>query len=262
MMDLSALTKKVNARVKEYLEKPCFGCMNPISNSRNWERTTIRGALSHTVASQAALEKLAKLAETAENSAGESPEIYKAAMDDYKAAKRKAAQGHYGGLGGFQFTHSFSACKKDVVKDAKPTGIYFGDVDHIPAEMMDKARAALLAMPAAFAVGESVSRRGLAVALAYNTDGFSLTSAAMLKVFDAVKRAIDDALKAANITGDVADVEADEDAKNPVRWRFGLQNVAFKDDDAVLTLLRITDGCQKETPKSSAETGGKETGEK
>lgn len=247
MIDLSAISKKVNARVKEYLEKPCFGCMNPVSKNRKWEATTIRGALSHKVSSQAALEKLAKLAETAEISAGESTEIYEAARAVYKAAKTKQAQGRDGGLWAFQFTHSAKKAENKEVENETPTGVYFADVDHIKPEMMDKARAALLAMPAAFAVGESVSRRGFGVAMAYHTDGLTLKSADVLRVFECVSAAVDATLKAAGIAA-----ESDKDAKNPVRWRYGLLNVSFKDDSEIITPLSIAPASvQKEKPESS-----------
>ena len=212
---------------------------------RRWEQTTIKGALTHAVSSKETLEKLARLGGTAEDVEGETEK--KAAKDVYKSAKDAYAQGRNGGLWGFQFTHGLKDCQKEAVKDATPNGVYFGDVDHIPANMMDKARAALLAMPAAFAVGESVSRRGLAVALAYHTEGLKLTSADMSRVFDAVKSAVDATLRAADIAG----ITADKDAKNPVRWRYGLQNVAFKQATDFVTPLRIPDSAPTKAVESS-----------
>ena len=247
IIDLSAQAQKVNARVQDYLSKTCFGCMNSRAKPerRLWEQTTIKDALTHAVSSKETLEKLARLGGTAEDVEGETEK--KAAKDVYKSAKDACAQGRNGGLWGFQFTHGLKDCQKEAVKDATPNGVYFGDVDHIPANMMDKARAALLAMPAAFAVGESVSRRGLAVALAYHTEGLKLTSADMSRVFDAVKSSVDATLRAADIAG----ITADKDAKNPVRWRYGLQNVAFKQATDFVTPLRIPDSAPTKAVESS-----------
>lgn len=211
-------------KVEALLGLRVYGCNNPLGKSRKWTQKSLRDWLQTPATDAAGLGALASL---------------KASGDDaaYKGEKKARARGSRGGLYAFQFAQNAAAAGYDDArrKGAALTGVYFADVDGIPAESLTAAKAALFSMPSCVAVGVSVSGAGLAACIAYDTEGGAVESAYMDRVHAAVCDAADEALHAAGL----ADVCADRDAGNGVRWRFCLAQVEIKNEGETIQPLAI-----------------------
>lgn len=229
-------------KVDTFLKQKVWGCDNPLGQAqkRRWVQKSLIEWL-HTPATDAeGLATLASLkAKALESLKASGGAAYEREDAAYKKEKRERAQGETkkGGLFAFQFSQDAAACAYDVARKsgAALTGVYFADVDGIPAESLESAKAALLAMPSCFAVGVSVSGAGLAAAVAYDTEGGAVEYEYMKRVHAAVRAAAEEALHAAGLP----DLCADEKAGNGVRWRFCLSQVEVKPAEELIEPLAI-----------------------
>lgn len=199
-----------------------WGCNNPFTTDRRWTQKTLWEWLHTPPAAPDALRLLNDLAAHD--------------VQTYKTEKQARCKGRKGGLYAFQFSQNAKEAAYDKAQEAgaRPTGVYFVDVDHIPSDEMQATKAALLAMPACFAVGVSVSGRGLAAAIVYDTDGGEVTKEYMDAVFAAVCDYADAHLERA-----VLQARADRDAGNGVRWRICLTDTETKPPETELTPIQI-----------------------
>ena len=199
-----------------------WGCNNPFTTDRRWTQKTLWEWLHTPPAAPDALRLLNDLAAHD--------------VQTYKTEKQARCKGRKGGLYAFQFSQNAKEAAYDKAQEAgaRPTGVYFVDVDHIPSDEMQATKAAHLAMPACFAVGVSVSGRGLAAAIVYDTDGGEVTKEYMDAVFAAVCDYADAHLERA-----VLQARADRDAGNGVRWRICLTDTETKPPETELTPIQI-----------------------
>lgn len=208
--------------VQDILGFAVWGCNNPFTTDRRWTQKTLWEWLHTPPAAPDALRLLNDLAAHD--------------VQTYKTEKQARCKGRKGGLYAFQFSQNAKEAAYDKAQEAgaRPTGVYFVDVDHIPSDEMQATKAALLAMPACFAVGVSVSGRGLAAAIVYDTDGGEVTKEYMDAVFAAVCDYADAHLERA-----VLQARADRDAGNGVRWRICLTDTETKPPETELTPIQI-----------------------
>lgn len=227
--------------VSDFLMQKVNTCTNPTGREPNYTQMTLADAAKHPAAAPDVLAELKELAEKDHDGA-------------YKTRKEALAQGNGGGCFAFQFAHTAPARSYKAAAGARLTGVYAADVDGIHSESeMKKAKRALYEMPSCLCVGVSMSGAGLAALLAYDCDGVdtipdseSETAAYFRRVFAAVQSAADAALHAADLS---AEVKNDKNAKNGVRWRYGLTDVWFKPLDATVEPLKLPLVAPKSTAK-------------
>ena len=225
-MNTGTADNKQPILLKDILNKAVWGCKNPFGKAENkrWTLKTFWEWLHTPPAASDALRRLSDLA----------------AHDvcAYKAEKQSRCGGYKGGLYAFQFAQNAKACKYDEAKAAGGalTGVYFVDVDHTSDEMQ-RIKSALLAMPACFAVGVSVSGQGLAAAIVYDTNGGEVSKEYMDAVFATVCDYADAHLERAGLQA-----RADRDAGNGVRWRICLTDTETKSPETELTPIQIKKG--------------------
>lgn len=240
--------------VKEFsagacLSVPVWGAPRPLATDKKiqWLQMTLENAMIRSDATAQTLADLAAMASDKEKTkrvrVWDNEQRVAVKRDlTYKEYKKSCARGDEGArLWGFQFAHTADARSYAEVKKrgGSVTPFYIGDVDSIPAECLDSTRKALMDMPCAFAVGTSVSCRGLAVAVAVrHADDAEFSNAYFGRVFDAVQAAINNALDKAGLS-DLENVCLDAAAKNGVRWRYELHDVIFKPADTVLKPIQI-----------------------
>ena len=235
--------KKSDEKVEGLLSLRVYGCNNPFGKPRKWTQKSLRDWLKTPATDAEGLATLAKLKASGDG-------------DAYKREKQARAHGSRGGLYAFQFAQDAAAAGYDDArrKGAALTGVYFADVDGIPAESLTAAKEALFDLPSCLAVGVSVSGAGLAACIAYDTEGGAVEPAYMDRVHAAVCDAADEALHAAGL----ADVCADRAAKNGVRWRFCLAQVKIKDEGETIQPLAIPAATTPlERAEKTAKTAGK-----
>jgi hypothetical protein len=235
-MNTGTADNKQPILLKDILNKAVWGCKNPFGKAENkrWTQKTLWEWLHTPPAASDALRRLSDLA----------------AHDvcAYKAEKQSRCTGYKGGLYAFQFAQNAKACKYDEAKAAGGalTGVYFVDVDHTSDEMQ-RIKSALLAMPACFAVGVSVSGQGLAAAIVYDTDGGEVTTDYMDAVFAAVCDYADEHLERAGLQA-----RADRSAGNGVRWRICLTDTETKPPETELTPIQIKKAPSMQAPSMQA----------
>lgn len=244
------------------LSVPVWGAPRPLASDKKiqWIQMTLENAMVRTDAPAQALADLAAMAadkgKTKRVRVWDNEQRVAVKRDlTYKDYKKACARGDEGArLWGFQFAHTADARSyADVRKrGGAVTPFYIGDVDNIPAESLDSTRKALMGMPCAFAVGTSVSCRGLAVAVAVqHSETAEFTNAYFGRVFDAVQAEINRALESAGLS-ELENVCLDAAAKNGVRWRYELHDVIFKPAETVLTPIQI-DAAAEEKAEAKAE---------
>ena len=223
--------------LKDILNKAVWGCKNPFGKPEN-KRWTQKPFLEWLHTPPAAPEALRLLNDLAAHD-----------VCAYKAEKQSRGTGYKGGLYAFQFSQNAKAAAYDKAQEAggAPTGVYFVDVDHIPGDEMQPTKAALLAMPACFAVGVSVSGQGLAAAIVYDTNGGEVSKEYMDAVFAAVCDYADEHLERKGVQA-----RADRAAGNGVRWRICLTDTETKPPETELTPIQIKKAPSTQAPSTQA----------
>ena len=223
--------------LKDILNKAVWGCKNPFGKPEN-KRWTQKPFLEWLHTPPAAPEALRLLNDLAAHD-----------VCAYKAEKQSRGTGYKGGLYAFQFSQNAKAAAYDKAQEAggAPTGVYFVDVDHIRGDEMQPTKAALLAMPACFAVGVSVSGQGLAAAIVYDTNGGEVSKEYMDAVFAAVCDYADEHLERKGVQA-----RADRAAGNGVRWRICLTDTETKPPETELTPIQIKKAPSTQAPSTQA----------
>jgi hypothetical protein len=208
--------------LKDILDSAVWGCNNPFSTERRWTQKPFWEWLHTPPAAPDAMRLLNDLAARD--------------VQTYKTEKQSRCKGRKGGLYAFQFSQNAKAAAYDQAQEAGGalTGVYFVDVDHIPSDEMQTTKAALLAMPACFAVGVSVSGQGLAAAIVYDANGGEVSKEYMDAVFEAVCGYANENLERAGLQA-----RADRAAGNGVRWRICLTDTETKPPETELKPIPI-----------------------
>ena len=219
---------------KDIFNTAVWGCEYPFHLPRRWKQKTFFEWLHTPPAATDTLQRLRELA-------ARDVQAYKAEKNVRCTGKenKEDVTDEKDGLYAFQFAQNAKEAIFDRAKAAGGalTGVYFVDVDHIPRAEMQPTKAALLAMPACFAVGVSVSGQGLAAAIVYDTNGGEVSKEYMDAVFAAVCDYADEHLERAGLQA-----RADRSAGNGVRWRICLTDTETKPPETELTPIQIKKG--------------------
>lgn len=248
-MNTGTADNKQPILAKDIFNKAVWGCEYPFHLPRRWKQKTFFEWLHTPPAATDTLHRLRDLA-------ARDVQAYKAEKNVRCTGKenKEDVTDEKDGLYAFQFAQNAKEAIFDKAKAAGGTltGVYFVDVDHIPSDEMQPAKAALFAMPACFAVGVSVSGQGLAAAIVYDTNGGEVSKEYMDAVFAAVCDYADEHLKREGLQA-----RADRAAKSGVRWRICLTDTETKRPETELTPIQIKKAQSKPMQAQSTQAQSK-----